>query len=350
MSLLSLIKRLTRKEPEQTIKKELEEAYKDNLTGLPGRLYVERLSTKPLPADIKKGIFLEIDDYGHVNQKHGLNEGEKLLRATAQILSGLIRNERNAFRYDDNQFLLLIKDSYGTAEDMTDRIKKKLGEYYHRRLGGMENGFIISTLNLEEGTLKEEISKSKNSIKESIFDRYRRKGAEKQKTTAIIERREELALYLRYRLGQVSISSKEEMEILFKDVDYEQKSRLENGSKAIQDSGLEIAVFMNYKEISELIKWNESFDTMIIYKLKEDKRYVSNFIEEMNAINPSITYIVPFGDPEDMETLVIMDQIREKEYKNVIFSKNKDLQTILKTIKDYDLPKWARSRYSTASL
>ena len=233
---------------------------------------------------------------------------------------------------------------------MTNKLRKKLGEYYNRRIGNAEKGFIISTLNLEEGMMKEEISKSRKSIKESILERYRRKGAEKQKPIAILERREELALYIRYRLGQTTISSKEEIEMLFKDIDHKQKSRLEKCSKAIQESGLDIAVFMSYDEVSELMKWNNNLDTMIIYKFKEGKQYVSSFIEKANMINPDMTYIVPFGNPEDMETLVMMDQIREKEHKNVIFSENQDLQTILRTIKDYDLPKWARSRCPIASL
>ena len=352
MSLSSIIKRLTHKgKTEQTIlEKELEAAYKDNLTGLPGRSYIERLSMKPLPADIKGGLFLEIDDFTNINQKYGSTERDKILRQQAQILSGLINNKSNAFRYDDNQFLLLLNNSDGTAEDMTNKLRKKLGEYYNRRIGNAEKGFIISTLNLEEGTMKEEISKSRKSIKESILERYRRKGAEKQKPIAILERREELALYIRYRLGQTTISSKEEIEMLFKDIDHKQKSRLEKCSKAIQESGLDIAVFMSYDEVSELMKWNNNLDTMIIYKFKEGKQYVSSFIEKANMINPDMTYIVPFGNPEDMETLVMMDQIREKEHKNVIFSENQDLQTILRTIKDYDLPKWARSRCPIASL
>ncbi len=347
MALFEIIKGLiTKKRPEhyKINQNELSEAYRDKVTGITGRVYLEKLAlTNSMPAGLTRGLLIDLDSFNQVNRTRGRIEGDKLLRVTAQILSGLVNSKGQVFRYHDDQFLLLC-----TPESKQDEILKqtsqKIKSYYDKRLNGLDQGLTATQIYLDKGrSLKEELARAEESIREMKINKYRKKDIATQ-NIAILERRDEQTLCLKYLLGQERMQSKSDLKLLFQCMNHENRERVERHAQAIKHSGLEVVILTSYDEVCNLAEWNDNFESMVLYKTKEKDNDLNDLLNRLYIMGSEINYIIPFGNSKDPETAALMSKIRERKYPTVMFSESSDLPQILRTIKHYDLKRLARNK------
>src|SRR5690606_21974354 len=56
-------------------------------------------------------VFIDLDDFKQVNDRHGHLVGDQVLSEFAQVLSRLLRNADPVIRYGGEEFLVLLKNS-----------------------------------------------------------------------------------------------------------------------------------------------------------------------------------------------------------------------------------------------
>ena len=87
----------------------------DALTGLPNRQWL----THFLPPALAKAsgevalLFLDLNDFKHVNDTHGHQIGDQLLKASAQRLKSLLRPEDVVVRFGGDEFVVLLMPTEG---------------------------------------------------------------------------------------------------------------------------------------------------------------------------------------------------------------------------------------------
>ena len=117
----------------QALQQELSyQAFHDALTGLANRqLFTDRLThalrrrngaTEPLAV-----LFLDLDDFKHVNDSLGHGIGDRLLVAVAERISGAIREGDTAARLGGDEFAILMEDaSIELANEVAQRLLEAL--------------------------------------------------------------------------------------------------------------------------------------------------------------------------------------------------------------------------------
>jgi diguanylate cyclase (GGDEF)-like protein/PAS domain S-box-containing protein len=117
----------------QVLQQELSyQAFHDSLTGLANRqLFTDRLThalrrrngaTEPLAV-----LFLDLDDFKHVNDSLGHGIGDRLLVAVAERISGAIREGDTAARLGGDEFAILMEDaSIELAHEVAQRLLEAL--------------------------------------------------------------------------------------------------------------------------------------------------------------------------------------------------------------------------------
>ncbi|NUR08274.1 MAG: EAL domain-containing protein [Nocardioidaceae bacterium] len=117
----------------QSLEQELSyQAFHDSLTGLANRqLFADRLAhalrrrdgaTHPVSV-----LFLDVDDFKHVNDSLGHNTGDRLLVAVAERISGAIREGDTAARLGGDEFAVLMEDAdRESAHEVADRLLRAL--------------------------------------------------------------------------------------------------------------------------------------------------------------------------------------------------------------------------------
>jgi len=114
---------------------ELEElARRDSLTGLYNRRammeflwrdlrYMARHS-KPLSL-----IYLDVDEFKHINDTHGHRRGDEILVAVARSMLSVIRDSDTACRHGGDEFCIVLPDcTIGDAEHTCERLQENLRE------------------------------------------------------------------------------------------------------------------------------------------------------------------------------------------------------------------------------
>ena len=109
------------------------QAYHDGLTGLPNRaLFLDRLSqslAKARRTSTGAAVFmLDVDRFKTVNDVHGHDLGDRLLRAAAERLRAMVRQGDTVARFGGDQFTVLLQydagadDAAKVARNMLERL------------------------------------------------------------------------------------------------------------------------------------------------------------------------------------------------------------------------------------
>lgn len=106
----------------------------DSLTGLLNR----RMLVKRLDSEVNRArryrsdlslILCDLDYFKEINDTHGHNAGDNVLKGIAGILNGLVRSTDLVGRYGGDEFLIIMPETtISGAEDMAERIRKKVQE------------------------------------------------------------------------------------------------------------------------------------------------------------------------------------------------------------------------------
>jgi diguanylate cyclase (GGDEF)-like protein/PAS domain S-box-containing protein len=127
---------------EITERKQMEQALKDiathdSLTGLPNRtLFYDRLSVARVQAQRKKKklavMMLDLDRFKLINDSLGHDIGDKVLIATAELLTGILRKGDTVARIGGDEFILLlweidrIDDAVNVATKITEKFRQPI--------------------------------------------------------------------------------------------------------------------------------------------------------------------------------------------------------------------------------
>ena len=104
-------------------------ANEDMLTGLPNRHWLAAFLPSALERAAKDGsqlalLFVDLDDFKHVNDTQGHAVGDELLEIVAARLKAVLRTDDQVVRFGGDEFIVLLApiESQSQAEDTADRI------------------------------------------------------------------------------------------------------------------------------------------------------------------------------------------------------------------------------------
>jgi diguanylate cyclase (GGDEF)-like protein/PAS domain S-box-containing protein len=102
------------------------EAQHDALTGLPNRRRMQDVLDSTLRQDAVAVLFVDLDGFKPVNDAHGHEAGDELLRQVAHRLSACVREQDVLARVGGDEFVVLMPGVLGwdDAESMADRIRR----------------------------------------------------------------------------------------------------------------------------------------------------------------------------------------------------------------------------------
>lgn len=110
-------------------------AYFDALTGLPNRRLLQDRLEQALVYARRSGVlaavaFLDLDHFKQINDTHGHEAGDELLKATAQRLTRCVRHGDTVARQGGDEFILVLTEigDIGGAEKVAKKIVRALAE------------------------------------------------------------------------------------------------------------------------------------------------------------------------------------------------------------------------------
>ena len=131
-----------------------EQATRDPLTGLYNRRYMDEMLARELSSATRSGkemgfIMGDIDFFKNVNDTHGHEAGDLLLKAVANLMRGTIRLEDIACRYGGEEFLVILpsaslQDAYRRALQIHDAVKKISFDYQGAKIDGVTISMGVS--------------------------------------------------------------------------------------------------------------------------------------------------------------------------------------------------------------
>jgi two-component system cell cycle response regulator len=114
----------------QNVQQSFEMAVKDQLTGLHNRRYMGRHLETLISSAEKSGkpvafLIVDIDHFKSINDNHGHDIGDEVLRAFAARISGSVRGIDLACRYGGEEFVIVMPDTdLEFAQVVAERLRK----------------------------------------------------------------------------------------------------------------------------------------------------------------------------------------------------------------------------------
>jgi diguanylate cyclase (GGDEF)-like protein len=162
------------------------EARTDALTGLRNRRAVEEAAT----AEVKRGtrtgaslsvIICDIDHFKQVNDRHGHEAGDKVLRAVADLLAGVARESDILGRWGGEEFLMILPDTGENAAFVVAERMRKVVEARAMPVEGLRVTISLGVAELLPGGSEPE--RWQEAVREADEAMYRSKQSGRNRVT-----------------------------------------------------------------------------------------------------------------------------------------------------------------------
>ncbi len=126
------------------------QAIRDPLTGLFNRRYLEESLNREFRRSLRKGsavamLMVDIDRFKQVNDSHGHEAGDAVLRELAKVLQAQLRVEDIASRYGGEEFVLILPETEMTsAFECGERVRQAIHAMRIQHYGQLLEGVTIS--------------------------------------------------------------------------------------------------------------------------------------------------------------------------------------------------------------
>lgn len=106
----------------------IQRQYTDPLTGFPNR---QKLMDDLAETDEVTCLLVDVCDFSEINEYHGYQVGDRLLKALAHMMSRLIHKDSVLYHLGGDQFAVLIKKNLNTEQlaDMCKELARRIAEY-----------------------------------------------------------------------------------------------------------------------------------------------------------------------------------------------------------------------------
>lgn len=105
----------------------------DDLTGLHNRHYLKKRFKELKVATKSRRIsllFLDLDNFKHINDSFGHSIGDKLLAQVAKRLQGMVNGEHTIIRFGGDEFVILLVDCQQTDQDVAKQLIESVSVTY----------------------------------------------------------------------------------------------------------------------------------------------------------------------------------------------------------------------------
>ncbi|HVM31231.1 MAG TPA: sensor domain-containing diguanylate cyclase [Candidatus Limnocylindrales bacterium] len=112
----------------------------DPLTGLPNRRYLDELLSSVAPgrraSDHTGALMIDIDHFKRLNDRHGHQVGDNVLRAVAEQIALAVRSSDTPARYGGEEFAVVLRQATpDQAADVAERIRRAVSAMEPAALG-----------------------------------------------------------------------------------------------------------------------------------------------------------------------------------------------------------------------
>jgi len=111
-----------------------ESSVRDQMTGLYNRRFLEEYVETLIAGVLRNGtqiglLMCDLDYFKEVNDKHGHDVGDAVLKASTNVISKSARSSDLVIRFGGEEFLVIVHDAKeGDAQEVAERIRKKTEE------------------------------------------------------------------------------------------------------------------------------------------------------------------------------------------------------------------------------
>lgn len=142
---------------EKNAKDSLEESYKDALTGLWNRKYIEKYVNSFLENQHDGCLMMiDMDNFKGINDNYGHDEGDNVLKTLADILTSSTREKDVACRLGGDEFILFLHhistddQAKLIAERILFNVRKQISDIYHKVQTSVSIGVAYQSDDIKE--------------------------------------------------------------------------------------------------------------------------------------------------------------------------------------------------------
>ena len=139
---------------EQILQKAFEKATKDSLTGFYNKEYMLDYATNLYKKAQREDsefllIFLDLDNFKHVNDSYGHEKGDEVLREVTKIIRNSFREYDTFVRYGGDEFVIIIeikeKIFLETIPSLLDKLSKRIKTTFEKYHLSISFGMALSS-------------------------------------------------------------------------------------------------------------------------------------------------------------------------------------------------------------
>jgi diguanylate cyclase (GGDEF)-like protein len=160
---------------ERNLREELKRlSARDGLTGLYNRRYFDENLRHEAWRAIRQNfsmylLFIDLDNFKGYNDRHGHQQGDKLLRELSKIILGNIRRDvDSAYRYGGDEFAVVL--SHANRHQALIVAQRFLTEYNKRNLGATSLSIGLAKLEVSSNTLEENLHELISKADQALYN------------------------------------------------------------------------------------------------------------------------------------------------------------------------------------